>query len=98
MFLGDRPILLTVTEFRLLHLLLKNQGAVVPRQTLISKLWSEEVDSLTLLKKYVQRVRYKLGDTAFEPRYIVNVHGTGYRFVGPIERVVEPVEADLVLV
>ena len=29
--------------------------------------------------------RYKLGDSAFEPCWIANVHGTGYHFIGPVD-------------
>ena len=64
-------------------MLLKNRGIVVSHQTLGSTLWGEEADSSGLVKKYVQRVRRKLGDTAREPHWIVSIHGTGYRFVGP---------------
>ncbi len=84
-FLGDRRVALTSTEFRLLHLLLKNRGIVVSHETLGRTLWGEEVDSSELVKKYVQRLRRKLGDTAQQPRWIVSIHGTGYRFVGPTE-------------
>ena len=82
-FLGDRRVVLTSTEFRVLLLLLKNRGIVVSHETLGRTLWGEEVDSSGLVKKYVQRVRRKLGDTVLEPRWIVSIHGTGYRFVGP---------------
>ena len=82
-FLGDRRVVLTSTEFRVLHLLVKNRGIVLSHQTLGSTLWGEDVDNSGLVKKYVQRVRRKLGDSLQEPRWIVSIHGTGYRFVGP---------------
>ena len=82
-FLGDRRVVLTSTEFRVLHLLVKNRGIVVSHQTLGRTLWGENVDNSGLVKKYVQRVRRKLGDSVQEPRWIVSIHGTGYRFVSP---------------
>ncbi len=82
-FLGAQRVVLTSTEFRLLHLLLKNRGMVVSHQTLGHTLWGDEVDTSELVKKYVQRVRRKLEDTAKEPCWIVSVHGAGYRFIGP---------------
>jgi len=91
-YMGERRVVLTSTEFRLLHLLLKNRGIVVSHQTLGHSIWGEEVDSSGLVKKYVQRVRKKLGDGAQEPRWIVSIHGTGYRFVGPTETSEEPAE------
>ena len=84
-YLGDRRVVLTSTEFRLLHLLLKNRGNVVSHQTLEHELWGDGVDGSGLVKKYVQRLRRKLGDKAREPSWIASIHGTGYRFVGPGE-------------
>jgi DNA-binding response OmpR family regulator len=82
-FLEGRQIRLTSMEFRLLHLLVKNRGAVVTRHILEQTLWREPVDSQGLVKKYVQRLRRKLGDDAREPMWIASVHRVGYRFIGP---------------
>ena len=82
-FLSGRRLALTTTEFRMLFPLIKNWGIVVSRQTLERTLWGERVDSYGLVKKYVQRLRQKLGDDAREPFWIANVHGVGYRFIGP---------------
>ncbi len=91
-FLGDQRVVLTPTEFKLLHLLVRNRGTVVSHQTLGTTLWGDQVDSSGLVKKYVQRVRRKLGDTAQEPCWIVSIHGTGYRFIGPKEEEEEKVK------
>ncbi|MCH7890102.1 MAG: response regulator transcription factor [Gemmatimonadetes bacterium] len=82
-FMDDRRVVLTSTEFRLLHLLVKNRGTVVAHQTLERALWGGYMDSSRLVKKYVQRLRRKLGDHAREPVWIASVHGVGYRFIGP---------------
>jgi two-component system KDP operon response regulator KdpE len=82
-YLGARRLALTTTEFRLLHLLVKNWGIVVSRQTLERTLWRDQIDSYDLVKKYIQRLRQKLGDDAREPFWIASVHGVGYRFIGP---------------
>ncbi|HZX49716.1 MAG TPA: response regulator transcription factor [Candidatus Paceibacterota bacterium] len=83
-FLGECRVFLTPAEFLLLHLLMKNRGIVMPLQTLERALRHEYVDvNSGLVKKYVQRLRRKLGDNAWEPLWIDNVYGVGYRFVGP---------------
>jgi DNA-binding response OmpR family regulator len=83
-FLEERRVSLTSTEFRLLHLLVKNQGVVLSHQALERGLWGRHwVESVGLGKKYIQRLRRKLGDDAHEPRWIVSVRGVGYRFIGP---------------
>ena len=85
-FLNQQRVSLTSTEFRLLHLLIKNRGTVVAHQTLERALWGDQVDSSRLVKKYVQRLRRKLEDDAREPMWIASVHGVGYRFIGPPSR------------
>jgi two-component system KDP operon response regulator KdpE len=82
-FLNDEHLTLTSTEFRLLHLLVRNRGMVVTHQTLGRTIWGEQSEGSGLVKKYVQRLRRKLGDDARDPRWIASVHGVGYRFIGP---------------
>ena len=83
-FLADQRVTLTSTEFSLLLLLVRNRGTVVAHQTLERAFWGGQADSSSLVKKYVQRLRRKLGDDAREPSWIASVHGLGYRFIGPL--------------
>lgn len=83
-FIGTERISLTSTEFRLLHLLLKHRGTVAGHRLLEMSLWGDRVDSSALVKKYIHRLRQKLGNQASDgSRWIISVHGVGYRFVGP---------------
>ena len=81
--LADYRLPLTPTEFRVLHFLMKNRGAVVAHQTMERALWSGRMNSAKIAKKYVQRLRGKLDDDPREPQWIASVHGVGYRFIGP---------------
>lgn len=83
-FLGEKRLSLTPTEFPLLHILLKNRSVVVSHELLERLLWGERGYSASLLKKYIQRLRKKLGDEPREPRWIATVPGYGYRYVGPV--------------
>ena len=84
-FLSERRLMMSSTEFRLLYLLVKNWGTVVAYRTLEGALrGGRDVDGSNLVKKYVQRLRQKLGDDSKEPTWIVNVHGVGYQFVGAL--------------
>ena len=94
-FLNDRSLSLTSTEFRLLHLLLSNRGQVVTHEFLSQSLWGDRVESSSLVKKYVQRLRRKLGDDPNNPRWIANVYGVGYRVL--ISRAEEPQEAGMLV-
>ena len=88
-FLDRCRLALTYTEFKLLHLLVKNRGMIAPYRVLSRAIWGDRVDSSPLVKKYIQRLRNKLGDNPRNPRWIANVHGIGYRFIGPPKEVSE---------
>ena len=73
---------LSPTEARLLHLLVKNRGQILPNELLLDRLWPEGNGSMNSLWEYIRRLREKLGDTSDEPRYVASERGIGYRFVG----------------
>jgi len=85
-FLGEQRLSLTTTEFRMLHLLMKNWGIAVARRTLAGALREGKGDSYGLVKKCVQHLRHKLGDDAKKPHWVAAVPGIGYRFIGPTPR------------
>jgi DNA-binding response OmpR family regulator len=79
--LDGREIELTAHEFDLLYLLASNPGIVFSREALVQRVWGGDthvtdrsVDTL------VKRVRKKIDDDAAEPRFILTVWGTGYKF------------------
>ena len=82
-FLGSNRLALTPTEFRLLHLLVKNRHVTLTREFIRRVLWAGDVAAGEALKKYMQRLRHKLGDDARNPTWISTVHGVGYRFHSP---------------
>ena len=94
-FLDNRPLALTATEFRVLYLLVRNKGGVVTHGMIAQPIWGDRVDSRPLLKKYIQRLRQKLGDDSQNPQWIANVPGIGYKLIGPLVPV-ESVERPLV--
>jgi DNA-binding response OmpR family regulator len=96
-FLNDMRLSLTSTEFRMLHLLMKNRGNVVTHGFIARSLWGDSVDSSALVKKYVQRLRRKIGyasEDADCPDCIVNVHGVGYRMLESTVHVQEMVQEE----
>jgi len=82
-FLGEQRLNLTTTEFRMLHLLMKNWGIAVAHQMLAGTLREGKGDSYGLAKKCVQHLRHKLGDDARNPHWVAAVHGIGYCYSGP---------------
>ncbi len=82
-FLDNRPVTLTSMEFRALYALINKWGSVVTHQTMEQTIWGSNANSSGLVKKYIQRLRQKLGDSFEDSSWIASVHGVGYRFVGP---------------
>jgi DNA-binding response OmpR family regulator len=73
---AGRRLTLTPKEFAVLQLLLEAQGAVVPAEELLDKVWDEMADPFTTtVKVTIYRLRAKLGD----PPVIETVAQAGYR-------------------
>ncbi len=71
---------LTPMEARLLYLLIRNRGQILPNELILDRLWPDGGGSMSSLWEYVRRLREKLGDSADAPRYIESVRSIGYRF------------------
>jgi DNA-binding response OmpR family regulator len=78
---GDREVVLTAIEFRLLATLLDADGRVLSRDQLLDAVYGE--DGFEILDRtidvHVRRLRDKLGDDPDDPRYVATVRGVGYR-------------------
>ena len=78
---GER-IKLRPTEYRLLYHLVQNAGRIVPRETLMARVWGPEYrDEHQLLRVYITYLRQKIEPDPAHPRYIMNEPGVGYSFV-----------------
>jgi hypothetical protein len=86
---AELPVKLTAKEYVLLSYFLDHVGELCTKDTLVGAVWPHEVviegvrdDRLAQL---VRRLREKIELDPAEPRYIVTLHGQGYRFVQPEE-------------
>ena len=76
-----REIELTAHEFELLHLLAANPGIVFSREALMQRVWGEDTFVTTRsVDTLVKRLRRKIEPNPEEPRFILTVWGTGYKF------------------
>jgi len=76
---GEREMLLTPTEFRLLAALAGQPGAVLRRRELVRAAWPEgAIVYDNTLDQYVARLRRKLRAVGAENE-IMTVRGVGYR-------------------
>ncbi len=79
--IADREnVILTLKEFEILHLLLKNPGTVFTRDRLLSSVWGTEYDQETrTVDVHIRTLRAKLGSCS---DMIQTVRGVGYRLSG----------------
>lgn len=78
---GDPVASLTPLENRLLEVLIRNSGQVVPTDSLIDYVWGPTGGDRVMLKQLVYRLRRKIEVDASHPNYLVTVPGVGYTFV-----------------
>ena len=72
---------LPLKEFELLHLLLANAGRVLPRETLIDRVWGNDyVGDTKTLDVHVKRLRSKIEPDPAMPTRIVTIRGLGYKY------------------
>ncbi len=79
---AGKEIKLTKKEFELLSLFIDNQGKVLTREFLSSRLWNkkEVYPWSRALDVHIRRLRKKLEPDPANPRYILTHAGVGYRF------------------
>jgi two-component system response regulator RegX3 len=78
---GGSHISLPLKEFELLHILLANAGRVLPRETLIDRVWgSDYVGDTKTLYVHIKRLRSKIEDDPAQPSRIVTNRGLGYKY------------------
>lgn len=76
--LDGKRVELTVTEFRLLHTLMRESGSVVSTRALLKRVWGYDDPTATdVVRVTVHRLRRKLGDDAATPRLLHTVAGVG---------------------
>jgi len=77
----DRLLDLTLKEYELLELLLRNKGRVLKRDYLLEVLW-DSPDSVTtrVLDVHISKLREKIEEDSRNPQYIKTIRGIGYRF------------------
>jgi DNA-binding response OmpR family regulator len=75
------PVSLTTNEFRVLTALLINPGQVFSREHLVDKAFGMDYEGFDrTVDTYIKNIRQKIEDNPKEPKYIITVYGTGYKF------------------
>jgi DNA-binding response OmpR family regulator len=77
---GKESFDLTPRELKVLAVLWRERGNAVARDAILNEVWGIEYYGTTrTLDQLVVKLRQKIEDTPSEPRWLVTVHGHGYR-------------------
>ena len=78
---GGKPVTLTTQEFKLLKYLAASVDRVVSREELLNEVWGyQNYPSTRTVDNYVLRLRQKLEPEPASPRFLLTMHGAGYKF------------------
>jgi len=80
-WVGDKSIELTPTEYRLLATLVRNLNSPVSTDRLLDEAWGPEYSGqVEQVKHYIWSLRQKIEQDPGDPRHIITERGFGYRF------------------
>lgn len=78
---GGEEISLSAKEFQLLKYFLEHRGETLSRDVLLHEVWDYDSTPTTrTVDVHVAWLRQKLEESAKQPRWILTVHGMGYKF------------------
>jgi DNA-binding response OmpR family regulator len=70
-------------EFELLKFFIRHRGETLSRDRLLDEVWGyAHYPTTRTVDTHIVRLRQKLEPSPEQPRYILTVHGVGYKFVG----------------
>ena len=73
-YVDEEKIVLTYKEYELLKLLMKNQGIVIPRDTIMERIWGMDYEGESrTLDVHIKTLRQKLKDTGSRIKTVRNV-------------------------
>ena len=83
---GGTEYALEPKVFAVLTQLVMRPGELLTREQLLDAVWGHRYVTPSTLNRVIALARRSLADDAEEPRFIQTVHGSGYRYVGPVEK------------
>lgn len=78
-----RPVGLTPNEFKILSALAQHPKKVFTREELITSAMGDDFEGFDrIIDSHIKNIRQKIETDTKNPRYILTVHGLGYKFGG----------------
>jgi two-component system alkaline phosphatase synthesis response regulator PhoP len=82
-FRSGAAVTLSALEYKLLAYLIERRGVVLSRDELLDRVWGYDATPTTrTVDVHVASLRQKIEPNPAKPRWILTVHGLGYRFDG----------------
>lgn len=79
---GEQTVRLTLMEAQLLRYLIKHEGEIVKRKSMLEEVWGLHEDTDTrAIDNFIVRLRRYIEDEPSRPKHLLTVRGLGYRFV-----------------
>lgn len=85
LFHKNEVISISARAYEILLLLIKNQGEVVSKETLLQEIWADSFVEESNLAVHISALRRILGEKRGERKFIDTVSGRGYCFVKPVK-------------
>ena len=79
--INEKKVDLTLKEFELLKILIKNKGKILKREMLLDKIWGYEyIGETRTVDVHIRYLRKKIEEDDKNPKFIETIRGVGYRF------------------
>jgi DNA-binding response OmpR family regulator len=79
---AGKTVTMTTQEFKLLKYLASSPGRVVSREELLNEVWGyQNYPSTRTVDNHILRLRQKLEPDPASPRFLLTMHGAGYKFI-----------------
>jgi two-component system alkaline phosphatase synthesis response regulator PhoP len=80
---NGQPVEVAAREFQLLRYFIEHRGATLTRDELLNEVWGyNAMPSTRTVDVHVAWLRQKVEPIPRHPRYILTIHGLGYKFAG----------------
>lgn len=78
-FVDEKPVKLTPSEFKILTLLIQNKGRVFSAEEIYERVWNEQAVTTDTIMVHVRNIREKIEINPKNPKYLKVVWGVGYK-------------------
>jgi len=79
---NGKLIKFSTREFQIMHLLIQHESEVISRDILLNEVWGYEVFPTTrTVDNYILNLRKKIENNPAEPKHLLTIHKSGYKFI-----------------